>query len=132
MQAGRDVLIELPLASTLEDAQHIVDAQQATGRRAFVDMFSRFSPHNQQLQRAVAEERYGPLTMLEVENRTALLWPGYDLTLNSLALDMMHADFDLITGLLGRPATLHVAGLTGRAGRGSAATILFDYPEVTA
>jgi predicted dehydrogenase len=51
MQAGRDVLIELPLASTLEDAQHIVDAQQATGRRAFVDMFSGFSPHNQQLQR---------------------------------------------------------------------------------
>jgi predicted dehydrogenase len=57
MQAGRDVLIELPLASTLEDAQHIVDAQRAIGRRAFVDMFSRFSPHNQQLQRAVAEER---------------------------------------------------------------------------
>jgi predicted dehydrogenase len=26
-QSGRDVLIELPLASTLEDAQHIVDAQ---------------------------------------------------------------------------------------------------------
>jgi UDP-N-acetylglucosamine 3-dehydrogenase len=51
MQSGRDVLIEFPLASTLEDAQHIVDAQQATGRRAFVDMFSGFSPHNQQLQR---------------------------------------------------------------------------------
>jgi predicted dehydrogenase len=118
MQAGRDVLIELPLASTLEDAQHIVDAQQATGGRAFVDMFSRFSPRNQQRQRAHAEERYGPLTMLEVENRTALLWPGYDLTLSSLALDMMHPDFDLITGLLGRPATLHVAGLAGRAGRG--------------
>ena len=45
---------------------------------------------------------------------------------------MMYADFDLITGLLGRPATLHVAGLAGRAGRGSAATILFDYPEATA
>jgi predicted dehydrogenase len=26
-QSGRDVLIELPLASTLEDAQHIVDAE---------------------------------------------------------------------------------------------------------
>ena len=103
MQAGRDVIIELPLATTLEDAQHIVDTQQTTGRRAFVDMFSRFSPHNQQLQWAVAEERYGPLTMLEVENRTAPLWPGYDLTLNSLALDMMQGDFDLITGLLGRP-----------------------------
>ena len=70
--------------------------------------------------------------MLEVKNRTALLWPRYDLTLNSLTLDMMYADFDLITGLLGRPGTRHVAGLTGRAGRGWAATILFDYPEATA
>jgi hypothetical protein len=31
---------------------------------------------------------------------------------------MMRADFDLITGLLGRPATLHVAGLPGHAGLG--------------
>jgi hypothetical protein len=70
--------------------------------------------------------------MLEVENRTALPWPRYDFTLNSLTLDMMHTDFELITCLLGRPATLHVAGLAGRAGCGSAATILFDYPEATA
>ena len=41
MQAGKDVLIELPLATTLSDAHRIVEAQQATGRRAFVDMFSR-------------------------------------------------------------------------------------------
>ena len=44
MQAGHDVLIELPLAGTLDDARRIIAAQQATGRRAFVDMFSRFSP----------------------------------------------------------------------------------------
>src|SRR6516164_5771101 len=44
MQAGQDVLIELPLAATLEDARRVVAAQQATGRMAFVDMFSRFSP----------------------------------------------------------------------------------------
>src|SRR5215831_14620617 len=44
MQAGQDVLIELPLASTLKGAHRIVTAQQATGRHAFVGMFSRFSP----------------------------------------------------------------------------------------
>lgn len=44
MQAGHDVLIELPLAGTLDDARRIIAAQQATSRRAFVDMFSRFSP----------------------------------------------------------------------------------------
>ena len=78
-------------------------AQQATGRRAFVDMFSRFSPANQHLREAVADQRYGPLKVLEIEGRTALLWEGYDLGLQTLALDMMHADFDLVTGLLGRP-----------------------------
>lgn len=43
-QAGHEVLIELPLAGTLDDAGRIIAAQQATGRQAFVDMFSLFSP----------------------------------------------------------------------------------------
>src|SRR6516165_6796320 len=52
MQAGKDVLIELPLAATLDDANRIIAAQQVTGRRAFVDMFSRFSPASQHLRQA--------------------------------------------------------------------------------
>ena len=132
MQAGRDVLIELPLASTVEDAQRIVEVQQASGRRAFVDMFSRFSPANQRLHQAVAEQRYGALKVLETDGRTALLWPGYDLTRQSLALDMMHADFDLISRLLGRPDTMHVASVEGSTGRGSAATVVFAYPNAFA
>jgi hypothetical protein len=90
--------------STLDDARRIVAVQQATGRQAFVDMFSRFSPANRHLRQAVADRRYGPLKVLEIEGRTALLWEGYDLGLQTLALDMMHADFDLVTGLLGGPA----------------------------
>jgi predicted dehydrogenase len=76
-------------------------------------MFSRFSPAGQQLRQAVAEQRYGPLQVLEIEGRTALLWPGYDLSLDTLAMDMMHADFDLVTRLLGQPATVQVTGTRG-------------------
>jgi len=132
MQAGHDVLIELPLATTLQDAHRIVAAQQATGRQAFVDMFSRFSPANQHLRQAVADQRHGPLTVLEIEGRTALLWPGYDLGLNTLALDMMHADFDLVTSLLGPPTTIQVTGTGAPSGRGSAAEVLLGYPEAFA
>src|SRR5262250_1079728 len=132
MQAGHDVLIELPLATTLEDAHRIVAAQRATGRQAFVDMFSRFSPANQHLRQAVADQRHGPLTVLEIEGRTALLWPGYDLGLDTLALDMMHADFDLVTGLLGRPSSIQVTGTGGPDGRSSAAEVLLGYPEAFA
>src|SRR5215471_2264665 len=132
MEAGRDVLIELPLATTLEDARRVIAAQQATGRQAFVDMFSRFSSANQQLRQAVADQRYGPLRVLEIEGRTALLWPGYDLGLDTLALDMMHADFDLVTSLLGQPATVQVTGTGGPGGRGSAAEVLLGYPHAIA
>jgi hypothetical protein len=38
--------------------------------------------------------------VLEIEARTALLWSGYELGLDTLALDMMHADFDLANSLL--------------------------------
>jgi UDP-N-acetylglucosamine 3-dehydrogenase len=123
MQADKDVLVELPLAATLEDAHRIVVAQQASGRRAFVDMSSRFSPANQHLRQAVADQRYGPLKVLEIEGRTALLWEG---------LDMMHADFDLVTGLLGRPETLQVTGTEGSASRGSAAIVNLGYPHAVA
>jgi predicted dehydrogenase len=132
MQAGRNVLIELPMAATLDDARRIIEVQQATGRRAFVDMFSRFTPACQQLRDAVTDQRYGRLQVLEIEGRTALLWPGYDLSLRTLALDMMHADLDLVTGLLGRPATVSVASVDGAAGRGSAATVLLGYPDALA
>jgi predicted dehydrogenase len=99
---------------------------------AFVDMFSRFSPANQHLRQAAADQRYGPLQVLEIEGRTALLWPGYDLGLDTLALDMMHADFDLVTSLLGQPDIVHVAAAAGLAGRGSAADVILAYPHAFA
>jgi predicted dehydrogenase len=70
--------------------------------------------------------------VLEVEGRTALLWEGYDLGLNTLALDMMHADFDLVTSLLGQPSTVHVTGTGGPDGRGSAAEVILGYPQAIA
>lgn len=129
MRAGKDVLIELPLATTLDDAHRIIEVQHDTGHRAFVDMFSRFSPANQYLREAVADHRYGELHTLEIEGRTALLWEGYDLILDTLALDMMHADFDLATSLLGPPESVEVAAVNGAGGRGSAAHVLLGYPN---
>jgi predicted dehydrogenase len=132
LNASKDVLIELPLADTLDDVARIVAAQRASGRHAFVDMFSRFSPANQRLREAVADQRYGPLKVLEIEGRTALLWPGYDLSLQTLALDMMHADFDLVTGLLGYPDTVQIVGAEGANSRGSAAVVVLAYPDAFA
>jgi hypothetical protein len=131
LTADDDVVVGVLVAAEEVDVEVAlaVPPQQATGRRAFVDMFSRFSAANHYLHEAVADLRYWPLTFLEIEGCTALLWPGYELTLQTLALDMMHADFDLITGLIGRPTTVDVAGTDSPAGRGSAAAVLLGYPD---
>ena len=123
MQAGKGCARRNAACHHARGRHRIVAAQQASGRRAFVDLFSRFSPANQHLRQAVADQRHGPLKVLKIEGRTTLLWEGYDLGLQTLALDMMHADFDLVTGLLGRPETLQVTGTGGPAGRGSAAVV---------
>ncbi|MFD3807946.1 Gfo/Idh/MocA family protein [Streptomyces sp. NPDC058619] len=132
MHADNDVLIELPLTTTMDDAQRVIDTQRATGRQVFVDMFSRFSPANAHLREAADDQRYGALLSLETESRTALLWPGYDLGLDSMPMDMMHADFDLVTSLLGTPDTMNVTGTEGPGGRGSAADVILGFPHATA
>jgi hypothetical protein len=72
----------------------------------------------------VVDQRYGHLKVLDIEGRTALLWPGYDLSVHTLALDMMHADFDRVTGLLGYPDAVQIVGAEGANGRGAAAEVV--------
>ncbi|MEW2576432.1 Gfo/Idh/MocA family protein [Streptomyces syringium] len=131
MRAGKDVLCELPLATSIDDAHRVIEAQRATGRQVFVDMFARFSPANEYLTQAVTDGRYGPLRTLEIETRTALLWEGYDLLLDSLAMDAMHADLDIIATVLGRPSDITAIGAQGDP-RGSAAEALLTYPTAVA
>jgi hypothetical protein len=45
---------------------------------------------------------------------------------------MMHADFDLVTGLLGQPGTVQVTATGAPGGRGSAAEVLLGYPHAIA
>jgi hypothetical protein len=52
--------------------------------------------------------------------------------LRTLALDMMHADFDLVTGLLGYPDSIEIVAAEGATGRGSAAEVVLAFPDAFA
>ena len=128
LQAGKDVLCELPLASTLADAEYVVDAHEASDRHVFVDMFARFDPVNEFRHKAITEALYGPLKSLEIETRTALLWEGYDVGLASLAMDVMHTTLDSIVMALDSPRSISAIGVSKDSG-GSAAEVLLTYPH---
>jgi predicted dehydrogenase len=128
LDAGKHVLCELPLAATMADARRIVDAQAASDRQVFVDMFGRFDPATEFLHTAIAQGRYGTLQTLAMELRTALLWEGYQIGLDALAMDVLHSSLDAIVTALGRPESLTAVGVAKDSG-GSAAEVLLGYPS---
>jgi predicted dehydrogenase len=127
LQAGKHVLCELPLATTMDDARRVVDAAAASDRRVFVDMFGRFDPATEFLHTAIAEGRYGTLNTLAIELRSALLWEGYQIGLESLAMEVLHSSLDTIVTVLGRPASMTAMGVA-KDPTASAAEVLLGYP----
>jgi predicted dehydrogenase len=121
------VLCELPVADNLADASRIVDAHAASDKHVFVDMVGRFDASTELLHAAIADGGYGPLRALETELRSALLWKGYEIRLDSLAMDVMHGSLDTIVTVLGRPTSTTAIGLEKESG-GSAGEVLLDYP----
>ncbi len=68
MEAGKHVLIEKPLATTLSDAQKIVRTRDRTHAVAGIDFMMRFNPLIRELQQFTRLEMFGKLRRVDVEN----------------------------------------------------------------
>jgi predicted dehydrogenase len=64
IRAGKHVLIEKPLATTLEDCERIVAAAEGSGAKFMVDFHNRWSPMFNQAKRSVDEGRLGELRLV--------------------------------------------------------------------
>ncbi|MER5783181.1 Gfo/Idh/MocA family oxidoreductase [Streptomyces mobaraensis] len=127
LEADKHVLVELPLADSLEDAERVAEAAARSDKHVFVDMFERFIPANRALFDAVREGTYGRLEQLTLWNLTAHLWPGASLGLKVLPLEAMHSDMDIVTRTLGLPRDLTVTTVARDEDSGAIdATFRFD------
>ena len=70
MEAGKPVLIEIPMADSLADAEAVVAAQQRTGITAMVCHTRRFNPSHQWVHRRIAA---GDLTLQHLVAETFFL-----------------------------------------------------------
>ena len=67
-QAGKHVLCEKPMATSVADAQHMVDACRQAGRKLMIAYRCQYEPHHRALVAAARSGKYGPIKLIEAVN----------------------------------------------------------------
>ena len=67
-QAGKHVLCEKPMATSVADAQHMVDACKQAGRKLMIAYRCQYEPHYRALIAAVRSGQHGPVKLIEAVN----------------------------------------------------------------
>lgn len=66
-KAGKHVITEKPMAVSVAEAQAMIDACDAAGKKLSVGYRCQFQPHNMEAIRLGQEEVFGPVRMMETE-----------------------------------------------------------------
>jgi predicted dehydrogenase len=116
LRAGRHVLVEKPLATTIADALDLIATAERQQRALVVSQNYRFRKSARAVQAAVARGNLGELLSVRVDFRrdTRALWPADNFRYrmkHPTVLDMAIHHVDLIRGLTGR----NVARVDGRS-----------------
>ena len=105
--AGRHVLLEKPIALSVEDADAIVAAAESSGRLLMVALVLRFWPEYVELQRLVSSQALGPPCSVSTYRLSPPAdWNEWMVDVSrsgGVAVDLLVHDLDQMNWLLGRP-----------------------------
>ena len=119
---GKHVILEKPIARTLEDAGTIVEAfstSSSTHQRLFVGHVVRFFPEYARIKAMVDAGDLGTVGVVRTSRRSPFLtgWNDWyaDLRISGgMLLDMLIHDFDFLRWALGEVERLYARGVLGR------------------
>jgi len=106
LRAGLDVLIEKPLAPTIDDAESIISASEESGRIAMVAQNYRFKRAPRTVQRLIRDGVIGEIQQVFVTFQKNPPFVGFRLEMDEpLIVDGMAHQLDQIRGVLGLQPT---------------------------
>jgi len=115
--AGKDVLCEKPIALDPADAEAIIAARDASGRRLLVGLVLRFWPEYEELHALAAQGAIGAVRSVAAlrlspppDWNTWMIDPAQS---GGAAVDLMVHDFDQVSMLLGEPLRVHAGAVPG-------------------
>ena len=115
LQAGKPVLSEKPLATTVEDAVRVLETEVTLGKRLVsVGFMRRFDPQHMAVKGTVAEGALGRPLLFKGVHRNAVV--PYGTTGETILINSAGHDFDSTRWLLsGEVREVYVRGLQSRA-----------------
>src|SRR5215210_7182584 len=116
---GRHVILEKPIARTLEDAGEILDAFSGDGPRLFVGHVVRFFPEYAAIKEKVEAGDLGTVGMVRTSRRSPFLlgwndWYADWRVSGGVLLDLVIHDFDFLRWTLGEVERVYARGILGR------------------
>jgi UDP-N-acetylglucosamine 3-dehydrogenase len=116
---GRHVILEKPIARTLEDAQEILDAFSGDGPRLFVGHVVRFFPEYVGIKDKIEAGDLGTAGVVRTSRRSPFLrgwndWYADWRASGGVLLDLVIHDFDFLRWALGEVERAYARGVLGR------------------
>jgi predicted dehydrogenase len=136
LATGKHVLLEKPIALSLEDAQALVQANEATDRVFMIAHVLRFWPEYVEIARRVGSGELGkPHTGFASRRQPFPAWLALfnrsDLT-GGAVIDMMIHDYDALNWVFGAPLGVTARGIrNSRSGGYDQVQVLIDYGDGT-
>jgi UDP-N-acetylglucosamine 3-dehydrogenase len=116
---GRHVILEKPIARTMEDAQQILDAFPADSPRLFVGHVVRFFPEYVGIKKKIDAGDLGKVGVVRTSRRSPFLlgwndWYADWRVSGGVLLDLVIHDFDYLRWALGEVERVYARGMLGR------------------
>jgi UDP-N-acetylglucosamine 3-dehydrogenase len=116
---GRHVILEKPIARTIEDAQEILEAFSGDGPRLFVGHVVRFFPEYVGIKEKIDAGDLGTVGVVRTSRRSPFLlgwndWYADWRVSGGVLLDLVIHDFDFLRWALGEVERVYARGMLGR------------------
>ena len=118
-RAGKHVILEKPIARTLEDAEVILEAFSGTENRLFVGHVVRFFPEYARIKAMMDAGDLGTVGVARTSRRSPFLtgwndWYADWRMSGGVLLDLVIHDFDFLRWTLGEVERVYACGVLGR------------------
>ena len=116
---GKHVILEKPIARTIEDAQEIIEAFSGYGPRLFVGHVVRFFPEYVGIKEKIDAGNLGTVGVVRTSRRSPFLlgwndWYADWRVSGGVLLDLVIHDFDFLRWALGEVERVYARGMLGR------------------